>query len=87
MQILPGIPQGFMIASWRMLVDARQGPLFLRFTAYPDSFLDSLENPAYATEFSAPEGRIFLLPSFRGSQGVGDRSVFLVFQPRKIGRL
>ena len=53
------------------LVDARQGPLFLRFTAYPDSFLDALENPAYATEFSAPEGRIFLLPSFRGSQGVG----------------
>jgi hypothetical protein len=53
------------------LVEARQGPLFLRFTAYPDSFLDGLENPAYATEFSAPEGRVFLLPSFRGSQGVG----------------
>jgi len=52
------------------VVDARQGPLFLRFTAYPDSFLDGLENPAYATEFSAPEGRVFLLPSFRGSQGV-----------------
>jgi FecR-like protein len=53
------------------VIDARQGPLFLRFTAYPDSFLDGLENPAYATEFSAPEGRVFLLPSFRGSQGVG----------------
>jgi hypothetical protein len=59
------------------LVDARQGPLFLRFTAYPDSFLDGLENPAYATEFSAPEGRVFLLPSFRGSQGLGaTRSAF-----------
>jgi FecR-like protein len=53
------------------VINARQGPLFLRFTAYPDSFLDGLENPAYATEFSAPEGRVFLLPSFRGSQGVG----------------
>ena len=53
------------------VIAARQGPLFLRFTAYPDSFLDGLENPAYATEFSAPEGRVFLLPSFRGSQGVG----------------
>ena len=53
------------------VVDARQGPLLLRFTAYPDSFLDSLENPAYATEFSTPEGRVFLLPSFRGSQGIG----------------
>lgn len=53
------------------VVNARQGPLFLRFTAYPDSFLDGLENPAYATEFSAPEGRVIVLPSFRGSQGVG----------------
>jgi hypothetical protein len=53
------------------VIDARHGPLFLRFTAYPDSFLDSLENPAYATEFSAPAGRVFLLPSFRGNQGVG----------------
>ena len=60
------------------VVDARQGPLFLRFTAYPDSFLDGLGNPAYATEFSAPEGRVFLLPSFRGSQGVGAiQSAFL----------
>jgi len=53
------------------VIAARQGPVYLRFTAYPDSFLDSLENPAYATEFSAPAGRFFLLPSLRGSQGVG----------------
>jgi hypothetical protein len=65
------------------LVDARQGPLFLRFTAYPDSFLDSLENPAYATEFPAPEGRIFLLPSFRGSQGVGADQSSLFSSPGK----
>jgi hypothetical protein len=52
-------------------VATAHGPLYLRFTAYPDSFLDGLENPAYATEFSAPAARIFLLPSFRGSQGVG----------------
>jgi hypothetical protein len=65
------------------LVDARQGPLFLRFTAYPDSFLDALENPAYATEFSAPEGRVFLLPSFRGSQGVGVDQSSLSSSPGK----
>lgn len=59
------------------VVAARQGPLYLRFTAFPDSFLDSLENPAYATEFSAPAGRVFLLPSFRGSQSVnGTQSAF-----------
>ena len=43
----PGVYDRFM----ENVIDARQGPLFLRFTAYPDSFLDSLENPAYATEF------------------------------------
>ena len=70
----PGIYDRFV----ENVIDARQGPLFLRYTAYPDSFLDSLENPAYATEFSAPEGRLFLLPSFRGSQGVGtDQSAFV----------
>jgi hypothetical protein len=65
------------------VIDARQGPLFLRFTAYPDSFLDGLENPAYATEFSAPEGRVFLLPSFRGSQGVGAGQSSLFSSPGK----
>jgi FecR protein len=65
------------------LVHARQGPLFLRFTAYPDSFLDGLENPAYATEFSAPEARFFLLPSFRGRQGVRADQPFFSPGPRK----
>jgi hypothetical protein len=70
----PGIYDRFV----ENVIDARQGPLFLRYAAYPDSFLDSLENPAYATEFSAPEGRLFLLPSFSGSQGVGtDQSAFV----------
>jgi hypothetical protein len=63
------------------VVGARQGPLFLRFTAYPDSFLDGLENPAYATEFSAPEGRVILLPSFRGSQNVRTDQPFLLPNP------
>jgi hypothetical protein len=53
------------------LVEEQRSPLFLRYTAFPDSFLDGLENPAYATEFSAPEGRLFLSPSFRGSQNRG----------------
>jgi hypothetical protein len=53
------------------LAGTQQSPLFLPFTAYPDSFLDGLENPAYATEFSAPEGRAFLFPSFRRSQNLG----------------
>lgn len=73
----PGIYDRFV----ENVIDARQGPLFLRYTAYPDSFLDSLENPAYATEFSAPEGRVFLLPSFSGSQGVGTVQSAFVSSP------
>jgi hypothetical protein len=35
-----------------------------RFTAFNDSHIDSLQNPAYATEFRRPEGRFYLIPSF-----------------------
>ena len=34
-----------------------------RFTAFNDSHLDSLQNPAYATEFRRPSGRFYLIPS------------------------
>jgi hypothetical protein len=49
-------------------VVAKQNPLYTRFAAYPDSFLDSLENPAYATEFQSAEGRLYLLPAFNSVQ-------------------
>ncbi|MGH9768914.1 MAG: FecR family protein [Blastocatellia bacterium] len=35
-----------------------------RFTAFNDSHLDSLQNPAYATEFRQSGGRLYLVPSF-----------------------
>ena len=35
-----------------------------RFTAFGDSHLDSLQNPAYATEFREHDGRFYLIPSF-----------------------
>jgi hypothetical protein len=48
-----------------------------RFTALPDAYLDSLENPAYATVFSKAEGRVDILPSINGiavlGEDVGDR--------------
>ena len=48
-----------------------QVPLQLRFNALREAHLDSLENPAFATQFEAPEGRVFALPAFGGpgSQG------------------
>lgn len=49
------------------LVEAGQTPFLMRFHAFADSHLDSLENPAYAAEFNLAEGRMFVLPSFSGS--------------------
>lgn len=34
-----------------------------RFTAFPDAHLDSLDNPAYAGAFTAPEGQLYFLSS------------------------
>ena len=41
---------------------------FLRYTAFADSYLDSLENPAYATEFNHLESRTQLISSFSNSR-------------------
>src|SRR5215813_12385265 len=41
---------------------------FERFLAFADSHFDSQENPAYATQFVKPDGRIYLLPSFSASE-------------------
>jgi hypothetical protein len=40
-----------------------------RFTAFSDSHLDGLQNPAYATEFRQPSGRLSLTPSFNLNYG------------------
>jgi FecR protein len=40
-----------------------------RFTAFSDSHLDGLQNPAYATEFRRPSGRFYLTPSFSPKDG------------------
>ncbi|MCU1234556.1 MAG: hypothetical protein JWP63_2523 [Candidatus Solibacter sp.] len=50
------------------LVDIGQLPFLFRFNAFPEAHLDSLENPAYASGFQSAEGRIFILPTFRGAR-------------------
>ena len=50
------------------LADIGQVPFLFRFNAFPEAHLDSLENPAYATEFHRAEGRVFILPTFRGAR-------------------
>ncbi|MDR3699581.1 MAG: FecR family protein [Candidatus Sulfopaludibacter sp.] len=48
------------------LSDLAQVPFLDRFNALAEPYLDTLENPAYATQFHAAEGRVFLLPTFGG---------------------
>ena len=50
------------------LADIGQVPFLFRFNAFAEAHLDSLENPAYASEFRSAEGRVFVLPTFRGGQ-------------------
>jgi hypothetical protein len=40
-----------------------------RFSAFADSHFDSLDNPAYSTEFASIEGRAWLIPFFNKSRG------------------
>ena len=50
------------------LSDIGQVPFLLRFNAFSEAHLDSLENPAYAAQFRQPEGRLLFLPTFRGTR-------------------
>lgn len=52
--------------SIESIVESGETALPSRFTAFSDNFLDSFENPAFAGNFTHPEGRITLLPSING---------------------
>ena len=54
------------------LSEIGQDPFLLRYNAFPEAHLDSLENPAYATGFEAAEGRLVFLPSLNGSGGLDE---------------
>src|SRR5262245_58443804 len=50
----------------KSLVFPATAPTFERFLASADSHFDSLENPAFAAQFTRPDGRLYLLPSVTG---------------------
>ena len=52
------------------LADLAQAPFLYRFNAFPEAHLDSLENPAAASQFTSGEGRFFFLPTFSGVRGL-----------------
>jgi hypothetical protein len=54
------------------LSDIGQMPFLLRYNAFPQAHLDSLENPAYATGFKSAEGRVVFLPSLKGTGGMDE---------------
>jgi hypothetical protein len=56
------------------LSEIGQVPFLLRYNAFPEAHLDSLENPAYATSFHAAEGRVVFLPSLNGSGGLDENT-------------
>ncbi len=50
------------------IVNSVETPLPSQFTAFPDSFFDSVDNPSYATEFTNTQARVFILPSIGGTR-------------------
>jgi len=54
------------------LSEIGQVPFLLRYDAFPEAHLDSLENPAYATGFQEAEGLVVFLPSLNGSGGLDE---------------
>src|ERR1035441_5725416 len=57
------------------LSDIGQMPFLYRFNAFPEAHLDSLENPAYASQFQAAEGRVFVLPTLGGGPDLDDNTL------------
>jgi hypothetical protein len=57
------------------LSDTAQVPFLFRFNAFPEAHLDSLENPAYATQFQSAEARVFVLPTYGGGPNLESAGV------------
>jgi hypothetical protein len=57
------------------LSDTAQVPFLFRFNAFPEAHLDSLENPAYATQFRSAEARLFVLPTYGGGPNLDSAGI------------
>lgn len=53
------------------IIEPGETPPLTRFLAYPEPYLDSQENPAFATAFKSISSRALLLSSARSLRGVG----------------
>ncbi len=72
--------------SIESIVESGETALPSRFTAFPDPYFDSFENPAYADSFTNAEGRIYVVPSINGSRSAEEdlRNRFGLKPPRPV---
>ena len=68
------------------VIESGETALPARFAAFPDAYLDSLDNPAYANAFTTAEGRVNFLPSINGSSNAKEelRDRFGLRSPRPV---
>jgi hypothetical protein len=67
------------------IVKSGETPLPSRFAAFPDPYFDSVDNPAYAAEFTTREGRLLILPSVGGTRENEDaRELFGLGEPHLV---
>ena len=68
------------------IVESGETALPSRFAAFPDAYLDSFENPAYADSFTSAEGRVYVIPSINGARSAEDelRDRFGLRNPRPV---
>ncbi len=72
--------------SIESIVESGETALPSRFSAFPDAYLDSLENPAYAETFTTAEGRTYFVPSINGARSAEEdlRERFGLRKPRPV---
>ena len=72
--------------SIESIVESGETALPSRFAAFPDAYLDSLENPAYAESFTTVEGRLYFVPSINGARNAKEdlRERFGLNKPRPV---
>lgn len=93
--IVSGTARSYVAGTYERYIDSLVEPgesaPVMRFTAFADSHLDSLENPSYATEFGRFESRSLLISSFSdASARIRDRqqqNLFNSVEPLNTGWL
>ncbi|MBL8191583.1 MAG: FecR domain-containing protein [Acidobacteria bacterium] len=93
--LVSGTARSYIAGTYERYIDSLVEPgesaPVMRFTAFADSHLDSLENPSYATEFGRFESRSLIISSFSDSsaqfKGRQQENFFKSVEPLNTGWL